>query len=511
MRRMGSLGTEPVIPAVGAVLVGIAGLRPALALVQVRWLAALVAPLVAGLLASIAGMIAVATGTNQFLWWVVLVAVANICTLREHLDWRLPSVNAWIVVASLLVVAAAAYPLIDMTVRNVGWDGRSIWLLHSRWFFAGGDYARAAMQNPVYLFSHPDYPPLVPATVATVWSMSGAIDLRVGQIVITVLNATVVALVGLGFVRLVRGRLVIAAGAIGAGVCLTAYLFADGYEINAYADVLAAASTTAAALYLLVLPPGRAHAMVGLLCGAVAGSTKNEAVPVVVGVLVLSAFRHRETLRAWLPAGVVVVALFGAWGLVTHGVGVRSDLLGGPVPRGALLARTHDAGDRAAQSLRKIGSVCGGLGALTLGCSLGGLVAARRRRCQLHVGATFWLWGVTGLSLAALVGAYVLSPYDLAWHLRTSLYRTTITPRLLLTCEVGVWIVCSMSFLLQDRTPSFRRKPALKESHDSAIRLPSRKPGGAAGDRTPHDPDGVDTVTVPSPVLGKSQGTRNTS
>ena len=197
MRRMESRGTEPVIPAVGAVLVGIAGLRPALALVQVRWLAVLVTPLVAGLLASLAGTIAVATGTNQFVWWAVLVAVANLCTLRQHVDWRRPSVNAWIVVASLLVVTATAYPLIDVTVRDIGWDGRSIWLLHSRWFFAGGDYARAAMQNPVYLFSHPDYPPLVPTSVATVWRMSGAIDLWVGQIVITVLNATVVALVGL--------------------------------------------------------------------------------------------------------------------------------------------------------------------------------------------------------------------------------------------------------------------------------------------------------------------------
>src|SRR5207244_2170035 len=345
-----------------------------------------------GLRAPVASMIAVATGTSQFVWWVVLAALANLYTLRPRESRRRPRVDPWIVVASVMVLAAAAYPLIDVGVRNVGWDGRSIWLLHSRWFFAGGDYARVAMQNPVYLFSHPEYPPFVPATVATVWRMSGTIDLWVGQVVISLLdacvvarvglavvrrvrggggigggdyarvamqnpvylfshpeyppfvpatvatvwrmsgtidlwvgqvvisllNACVVALVGLAFVRLVRGRLVIGAGAVGAGVCLVVYLFSDGYAINAYADVLAAAATTAAALYLLVLPGERGNAMVGLLCGAVAGTTKNEAAPVVLGVLVLAPFRHREVVRAWLAAAVAEGALCGHCGLVTR-------------------------------------------------------------------------------------------------------------------------------------------------------------------------------------------------
>ena len=453
-------------PAVAVLLVGIAGLRPALALVQVRWLAVLVTPLVTGLLATVASMIAVATGTSQFVWWVVLAALANLYTLRPRESRRRPRVDPWIVVASVMVLAAAAYPLIDVGVRNVGWDGRSIWLLHSRWFFAGGDYARVAMQNPVYLFSHPEYPPFVPATVATVWRMSGTIDLWVGQVVISLLNACVVALVGLAFVRLVRGRLVIGAGAVGAGVCLVVYLFSDGYAINAYADVLAAAATTAAALYLLVLPGERGNAMVGLLCGAVAGTTKNEAAPVVLGVLVLAAFRHREVLRAWLPAGVAVAALFGAWGLVTHGIGVRPDLLGGPTARGAPLAVTHHAMGRAAGSLHEIRSICSGLAAFGLACSLGGLVAAGRMRRRLRVGATFWMWGITAVSLFVLVGGYVLSPYDLTWHLSTSVDRTTITPRLLLVCEIGVWIVCSMSVLVQDRMPGFAARPPPQEVLD---------------------------------------------
>ena len=199
--------------------------------------------------------------------------------------------------------------------------------------------------------------------------------------------------------RLVRGRLVIAAGAVGAGVCLVVYLYSDGYAINAYADVLAAAATTAAALYLLVLPGERANAMVGLLCGAVAGTTKNEAAPVILGVLVLAVFRHRQALRAWLPAGVAVAALFAAWVLVTRGVGVRSDLLGGPTARGAPLAVTHHAMGRAAGSLHKIRSYCSGLALFALACSLGGLVAARGMRRRLRIGATFWMWGLIAVSL----------------------------------------------------------------------------------------------------------------
>ena len=120
VRRMEGRGTAALNPGSAAVIVGIAGLRPALVLVQVRWLAVLVTPLVTGLLATVVSMISVATGTSQFVWWVVLAALANLDTLRPWASRRRPCVDPWVVVASALVIVAAAYPLIDVGVRNVG-------------------------------------------------------------------------------------------------------------------------------------------------------------------------------------------------------------------------------------------------------------------------------------------------------------------------------------------------------------------------------------------------------
>jgi hypothetical protein len=70
-----------------------------------------------------------------------------------------------------------------------------------------------------------------------------------------------------------------------------------------------------------------------------------------------------------------------------------------------------------------------------------GLVAARRR---LRLGSSAWMWVAIAGSVAAVVGAYAVSPYDLGWHLLTSLPRTSMAPRLLLLSEVGVWVVCGI-------------------------------------------------------------------
>src|SRR5207248_6695655 len=132
-----------------------------------------------------------------------------------------------------LVVIVAALPLLGLQRAGAGWDARSIWLLHARWVLGGGSALAHGLGSRVFVFSHPDYPPLVPAVVGSLWRVTGEADLRVGQIAVTELNVCAVALTGLAFVRLLEGRLRFVAALFGGGVCLAAYGFAGVYTVAA--------------------------------------------------------------------------------------------------------------------------------------------------------------------------------------------------------------------------------------------------------------------------------------
>jgi hypothetical protein len=79
--------------------------------------------------------------------------------------------------------------------------------------------------------------------------------------------------------------------------------------------------------------------------------------------------------------------------------------------------------------------------------TVAGLVAVRRVRHALGVATTAWPWAVFAVMTGATVVAYVASPYDLAWHIGTSVERTTVAPRLLLYAEAAVWSACACAAL----------------------------------------------------------------
>ena len=56
--------------------------------------------------------------------------------------------------------------------QGEGWDAFAIWNLHARFLFRGGAYWRESFSS-VILWCHPDYPLLLPASVAHFWSLLG--------------------------------------------------------------------------------------------------------------------------------------------------------------------------------------------------------------------------------------------------------------------------------------------------------------------------------------------------
>jgi hypothetical protein len=83
--------------------------------------------------------------------------------------------------------------------------------------------------------------------------------------------------------------------------------------------------------------------------------------------------------------------------------------------------------------------------ALALALAIIGALFLRRQRAQLGLGADGWLWAVFALYGASLLVTYILTPYDLTWHLATSLTRV-VTPLILLACTSAAgWVAVALA------------------------------------------------------------------
>ena len=94
---------------------------------------------------------------------------------------RVPGLNLphWLqrpLLASLPIsVLAALYATVLRALAHPhgdGWDAFAIWNLHARFLYLGGSHWRDGFSTLIP-WSHPDYPPLVPAAIAHVWSYIG--------------------------------------------------------------------------------------------------------------------------------------------------------------------------------------------------------------------------------------------------------------------------------------------------------------------------------------------------
>ena len=59
---------------------------------------------------------------------------------------------------------AAGWPLQVLRAPILGWHGLAIWTLHSIFIYGGHSVLPGWLTDPIYIFSQPNYPPLVPAT-----------------------------------------------------------------------------------------------------------------------------------------------------------------------------------------------------------------------------------------------------------------------------------------------------------------------------------------------------------
>ncbi len=94
-------------------------------------------------------------------------------------DVKLPNWLHRILMASFTIsILVALYATMLRALAHPhgdGWDAFAIWNLHARFLFLGGSHWRDGV-SALIPWSHPDYPPLVPAAIAHIWSYIGHDD-----------------------------------------------------------------------------------------------------------------------------------------------------------------------------------------------------------------------------------------------------------------------------------------------------------------------------------------------
>ncbi len=319
------------------------------------------------------------------------------------------------------VVAAVVALRVNAAEPYGGWDGWAIWNLHARLILRGGEAWPAMLEAAPLAWSHLDYPWLVSASVARAWAMTGAeTSAAPAWISVAFAWATVGTLVGA--LWSVGSRCL--AGVAGAVLLGTPFFVTLG--ANQHADVpLGGFVLATVTLLALAHRWGAAARSLWALAGAMAGFaawTKNEGLLFVVAIGALVAvglFRIRDGRAAGAFFGTLGVTLLPLL-YFKLSLAPRNDVLAGSLPawsaavfelerhRQILAAGWRDVrafGEWRITPLVFMALTCVGRG-------------PRRwvREDRLAVGAV-------GLVALGYYAVYLITPWNLQWHLDTSLVR----------------------------------------------------------------------------------------
>jgi hypothetical protein len=318
-----------------------------------------------------------------------------------------------VVIAAVVAVGAVLLGL-SFWRPAAGFDAWAIWSLKAKAIASTGDFGSPVFTGDVYEYSHRDYPPLLPAWQATAYRLSG--DLRRAwptQFQLAWLwTAGGLALAGLAGHR--RGL---------TGFLMIAWMLAPrvvGETMSGYADVPMALFLVAGVAALVRSNElGAAPAAVLL---AAAALTKTEGLVFAGAVLVpLIAFKHHR--RAAIVASATIALAFLPWAAFAVGHGIAADVAR-PPPGAEHVADERDVVARVPTVLASFTSesVDPADWGILVPTALVMVAAGIPRRPVSPL-----VWGFL-LASAGLVVIYLLTPYDLAWHLSRSADRVVIAP-----------------------------------------------------------------------------------
>ena len=361
---------------------------------------------------------------------------------REYEDFDPPPWVRRILAASLLIAVLASVG--NGVLRSIahphgdGWDAFSIWNLHARFLFLGGDHWRNGF-SALIPWSHPDYPLLLPAAIAHFWSYLGHDDPVVPSVIGLLLTFSTLTLL-VSSLAVLRGSVAAMLG----GLVLSSTPFFVEQGTSQYADVPLSFFMLASLVllnlagggYLENHPSPTGSVLLSGLAAGFAAWTKNEGLLFFVAlvlaqtwVFALRPFRDStdgQSSRSWrLMAGFlggaapVLVMVF--W--FKHSLATPGDLFSTPriiLDKVLTPGRYWTILQWFAKAFLRFGSwwiVPGTLAMLVF------RLLTRGKRCPVRE-PLFWVSAISlGLVLSGYFAIYVITPRDLYWHLRFSLNR----------------------------------------------------------------------------------------
>lgn len=356
-------------------------------------------------------------------------------------DLKLPHWLQRLVMASLAISTLAALYAAVLRIlahpHGDGWDAFAIWNLHARFFSVGGSHWRDGF-SALIPWSHPDYPPLVPAAIAHVWSYIGNDDPIVPAIISLIFTFATLGLL-VSAVATLRG---ITSAAL-AGIALASTPFFIEQGVAQYADIpLSFFFLAAVALLHLYqqrsaqIPDERPTGLF-VLAGAGAGFaawTKNEGLLFLFAFLVSQiapfAWRRRppstelrlNSLRELVVLLMPIAPFFLLIAWFKHFIAPAGDLFSSS---GTMIHQILSPGrywailQWYAKEFFRFGGWFVPTTVLFVALSL--LLPSSRIRRQDTAFRSSVL--TLALTLGGYFAVYVVTPHELYWHLRFSLNR----------------------------------------------------------------------------------------
>jgi 4-amino-4-deoxy-L-arabinose transferase-like glycosyltransferase len=332
-------------------------------------------------------------------------------------------VGFWLLLAAGVIAAGTVGLRVWQSEPYGGWDAWAIWNMRARMLMRWEEAWPAFYAEPSLIWSHPDYPLLVPASVARGWTWLGEESARYSVAVSAAFMLATAGLLGAVLHRL--------AGFRAAAVGLFLYVATPSILVVAasqYADIPQGFFFLAVlTLFALARSEGRASGLYALmgLCMGLAAWTKNEGLlfAAVTGVMLVADAARR---RAWVTLLPVAAGLL---------VGLLPVLAFKffQAPSNELISGAGDlwgkffSGERheiIARAFWRDGLGFGGWQYSPVALMSVGIVwgLVRGKKDMVCRGGTVVAVSLL-LTWAGYYAVYLISPYDLPWHLNTSLGR----------------------------------------------------------------------------------------
>lgn len=366
---------------------------------------------------------------------------APISSLPRHNAEPAPRSHSLLATAFVVSLCAAVYTAIIRTLaypHGDGWDAFSIWNLHARFLFLGGSHWRDGF-SPLIPWSHPDYPLLLPAAIAHFWSFVGHDTPAVPGIIGLLFTFSTVGLL-FSALSILRGR---TSAMLGATVLLATPAFIE-LGTSQYADV-PLSFFVLATVALLCLHESRVQedpspnssglpVLAGLAAGCAAW-TKNEGLLFLCTILLARLLTLIRTgppslttiARRFAPMLVTIVPALLLIAYFKRSIAPPGDLFSDGTT--ALHKLTDPARYWAiarwyGKSFLRFGHwlVIPGTLLLVAFYFAAGKTVRKRDLNQAELGLRASILAL-GLTLAGYFAVYLITPYDIYWHLRFSLPR----------------------------------------------------------------------------------------